>query len=124
VFLALHPWHRGHEHRLELATVQMPPAAPFPFMDRRPLTPERTTPDGLRANHFHLHFPLGWFEGDVLDRSWFHQAQNLLIKLKIFHAANLTHTPSQRNWIGRPLGPPTGRTQRSEASAGALRLDQ
>src|SRR5208337_2511345 len=52
--------------------------------------------------HFHLHFPLGGFEGHILDAPRCHQSQKLLIKFQIFHAPRLADTPGEEQLWARP----------------------
>src|SRR5208337_2319485 len=86
MFRTPHIGHPRHDDRPELATVQMPPPSLFVIVNLHPLLTLRASPEGVGKTDPHLDFPLLGLQGHALHPPRFHQTQNLLIKLEVFHA--------------------------------------
>jgi len=92
--------HPRHENRLELTAIQVPPAALLVIVDLHPLPTRRAAPERLPIADPHLNLPRLGLEFHAFHVPRGRQAQNLLVKLDIFHARCLSALCS--SWASIP----------------------
>ena len=89
--VALHPRHIGHQNRLVLATVQMPPFTLLPSVDVHSYPALRASPCRLGTCHFNLDASLVLLQRHRFNRPRRLKPQNLLIKFGVIHAPKVSN---------------------------------